>query len=137
MTELILSLNWIAVIVATIAYFILGGLWYSPLLFANAWMKQLNKTADDFDKPNPVIFLYSFILQFIAVISLGLFMTAMAIDTVLNGAIIGFGAGAGILFTLSGTTGIFSETPFKLHLINNGYHIIGLTLSGLIIGWWI
>jgi len=137
MTELLLSLNWIAVIIATIVYFILGGLWYSPLLFANAWMKQINKTEEDFDKPNPVIFLYSFILQLIATISLALFITAMAIDTALNGAIIGFGAGAGILYTLSGTTGIFSETPFKLHLINNGYHVVGLTLAGLILGWWV
>lgn len=137
MTELLLSLNWIAIIAATIIYFVLGGLWYSPLLFANAWMKQINKTVDDFDKPNPTIYLFSFILQFIAVISLGLFITAMAIDTALNGAIIGFGAGAGILYTLSGTTGLFSEISCKLHLIDNGYHVVGLTLSGLIIGWWI
>ena len=137
MIELLLSLSWMAVIVAAIVYFILGGLWYSPLLFADAWMKQINKTADDFDKPNPVIFLYSFILQLIATISLGLFISAMAIDTAVNGAIIGFGAGSGLLFTLSGATGIFSDTPFKLHLINNGYHVIGLTLAGLIIGWWI
>lgn len=137
MTELILSLNWIAVIVATVVYFILGALWYNPNLFGDTWMKLSNKSTDDIDKPNPVIFLYSFILQFIAVISLGLFITAMAINTALNGAIIGFGAGAGILYTLSGTTGIFSETPFKLHLIDNGYHLVGLTLSGLIIGWWI
>lgn len=137
MTELLLSLNWLAILTATLIYFGLGALWYSPLLFANAWMKQLNKGPDDFGEPNPIIFLYSFILQGVAVISLALFISAMGINTALNGAIIGFGAGAGILYTLTGATGIFSEKPFKLHLIDNGYHVVGLILSGLIIGWWV
>tara|TARA_R100001143_G_scaffold52481_2_gene47687 strand:- start:59344 stop:59754 length:411 start_codon:yes stop_codon:yes gene_type:complete len=136
MTELLSSLNWIAVIIATIIYFALGAVWYSPLLFAKTWMKLRNLTEEDIGQPNPIIFLYSFILQFIAVISLALFIHAMGIVTPVNGAIIGFGASMGILYSLSGTTGIFSDVPFKLHMLDNGYHVVGLTLSGLILGWW-
>jgi hypothetical protein len=137
MGELFTSLNWLAVIVATIVYFLLGALWYSPMLFANVWMKLRNLSEEDIDGPNPVIFLYSFILQFIAVTSLALFLAAMNVEGAVNGAIIGFGAGAGILFTLAGTTGIFSETPMKLHFIDNGYHIVGLVICGIILGWWV
>lgn len=90
----------------------------------------------DIDGPNPIIFLYSFILQFIGVITLALFIAAMEIAGPVNGAIIGFGAGAGILFSLAGTTGIFSELKLPLHFINSGYHVVGLTIAGLIIGWW-
>ncbi len=136
MAELLSSLNWIAVLVATVAYFILGALWYSPLMFSNIWMKLRNISEEDIDKPNPVIFLYSFILQLIAVITLALFMSAMNADGALNGAIIGFGAGAGILFTLAGTTGIFTELKMKLHFLDSGYHVVGMTLAGLILGWW-
>jgi hypothetical protein len=32
-------LNWLAVLVATVAIFILGWLWYSPLLFYKPWMR--------------------------------------------------------------------------------------------------
>lgn len=137
MEDLLFSVNWLAVLTATILYFLLGALWYSPVLFANYWMKLRNISEEDIDSPNPVIFLYSFILQFIAVASLALFITAMGIVQASQGAVVGFGAGAGILFTLAGTTGIFSDTPLKLHLIDNGYHVIGLTLAGLILGWWI
>lgn len=136
MAELLSSANWLAVLTATLLYFLLGALWYSPVLFANAWMKLRNINEEDIGDPNPVIFLYSFILQFIAVASLALFMAAMGIVLAKHGAVVGFGAGAGILFTLAGTTGIFSETPFRLHLIDNGYHVLGLTLAGLILGWW-
>jgi len=136
MEDILLSVNWLAVLVSTIIYFMLGALWYSPALFANSWMKLRKISEEEIGDPNPIIFLYSFILQFIAVASLALFMTAMGIVLAKHGAIVGFGAGAGILFTLAGTTGIFSETPFRLHLIDNGYHVIGLTLAGLILGWW-
>jgi hypothetical protein len=135
MMELLSSLNWIAVVIAAVVYFVLGALWYSPLLFANPWMKVQGKTAEDIDDPNPIIYLYSFILQFLGVASLALFITAMEIETVLNGAIIGFGAGAGLVFTLSGATGLFMDENMRLHFINNGYHVVGLTVAGLILGW--
>lgn len=136
MSEIISSLNWLAVIVATVVYFALGALWYSNLLFAKTWMKLRNVTEEDIEEPNPVIFLYSFILQFIAVASLALFMEAMGIGSAGNGALIGFGAGAGFVFTLAGTTGIFSEVPMKLHFLDNGYHVVGLVLAGLVLGLW-
>jgi len=136
MAELLTSVHWLAVLTATLIYFMLGALWYSPVLFANAWMKLRKLNKEVIGDPNPVIFLYSFVLQFIAVASLAIFMAAMGIVLAKYGALVGFGAGAGILFTLAGTTGIFSETPFRLHLIDNGYHVLGLTLSGLILGWW-
>lgn len=135
MMELISSLNWIAVVVAAFVYFVLGALWYSPLMFAKPWMKALNKSAEDFDNPNPIIYLYSFVLQFLGVASLALFMSAMGIDTLLNGAIVGFGAGAGLIFTLSGATGLFMYENLGLHFINNGYHVAGLTVAGLVLGW--
>ncbi|NIR68623.1 MAG: DUF1761 family protein [Aliifodinibius sp.] len=136
MSEIISSLNWLAVIVATVVYFCLGALWYSNLLFAKTWMKLRNVTEEDIEEPNPVIFLYSFILQFIAVASLAFFMEAMGIESAGNGALIGFGTGAGFVFTLAGTTGIFSEIPMKLHFLDNGYHVVGLVLAGLVLGLW-
>lgn len=134
MAELLSSLNWIAVLSASLAYFFLGALWYSPVLFAKPWMKIKN-IPQDHEGGSTVMFLYTYLLELVAVISLALFMAAMGIESAAVGALIGFGAGAGFVFTLSGTTGIFSETPLKLHLIDNGYHVVGLTLAGLIIGW--
>ncbi len=136
MLDILLSLHWIVILLAVLIYFFLGALWYSPVLFASSWMKLRNINEDDIDKPNPIIFLYSFILQLIAVTCLALFIFAMGVYGAIDGAIVGFGAGAGLVFTLSGTTGIFSDIPLKLHLIDNGYHVIGLTLAGLLIGIW-
>lgn len=135
MAELLSSLNSVSVLSATIVYFALGALWYSPLLFAKPWIK-LKNMPEDHEGGSPGMYIYTFMLQFIAVITLALFITALSVDSAANGAFIGFGAGAGFLFTLAGTTSIFSETPLKLHFIDNGYHVVGLTIAGLIIGWW-
>jgi hypothetical protein len=32
------SLNWFAIIVAALSTFLIGGLWYSPLMFQKAWV---------------------------------------------------------------------------------------------------
>ena len=34
----------LAIILAVVANMIIGALWYSPVLFANVWMKSLGKT---------------------------------------------------------------------------------------------
>ena len=41
------EVNYFAVGLAAVLVFVLGGLWYSPLLFANAWMAGHGYTEDD------------------------------------------------------------------------------------------
>ena len=40
------SINWLAILVASISSFVLGGLWYSPVLFLNAWLADINIETD-------------------------------------------------------------------------------------------
>jgi hypothetical protein len=46
------TINWWAVLVAGISSFVLGGVWYSPALFGNAWMKDNNLTMEEIKKGN-------------------------------------------------------------------------------------
>src|SRR5438552_16988471 len=39
--------NVLAVLVSGVAIFILGGLWYSPALFAKPWVQLMNKTEEE------------------------------------------------------------------------------------------
>lgn len=47
MGELTEGVNWLAVGVGTVLSFLLGWLWYSPMLFVKKWMEGINV------KPNP------------------------------------------------------------------------------------
>lgn len=135
MSELLSSVSALPVLIATVIYFALGAVWYSPILFAKPWMK-IKDIPEDHEGGSPLLFALSFILQFIGVFSLALFIYGLGVDGALNGALIGFFASSGFVFSLAGATGLFSEVPLKLHFIDNGYHVVGLTLAGLIIGWW-
>jgi hypothetical protein len=135
MMNLLSSVSALPVLIGTLIYFILGALWYSPLMFAKPWMKIRN-IPDDFEGGPPIIYLFSFILQFVGVFSLALFIEALGVTGAHSGALIGFFASTGFVFTLAGATGLFLDVPLKLHLIDNGYHVVGMTLAGLVIGWW-
>ncbi|PYU62059.1 MAG: hypothetical protein DMG56_12455, partial [Acidobacteria bacterium] len=41
------SLNWLAILVAAISTMVVGFLWYSPLLFANAWVREMGYDPND------------------------------------------------------------------------------------------
>ncbi|MGQ0765763.1 MAG: DUF1761 domain-containing protein [Gemmatimonadota bacterium] len=49
-------------------------------------------------------------------------------------AIHGFAAGAGWVATAYGPTHLFEQRSFALMAINDGYHVVTLTVMGLIIG---
>ena len=40
-------LNWLAILVAAISTMVVGFLWYSPLLFAKAWMREMGYDPND------------------------------------------------------------------------------------------
>ena len=55
------NLNWLAIVTAAVSAFVLGGLWYSPLMFAKRWMKETGITEESTKNANMIkIFLAGF-----------------------------------------------------------------------------
>lgn len=129
------SLNWIAIIVAAVSAFILGGLWYSPVMFAKRWMKESGVTEESARNSNLIrTFGFSFILALVASFFLALFIGN---DTgAAYGALAGFMAGLGWVFTFMGISYLFEARTLTHFLINAGYSVISLTIMGFIIGVW-
>ena len=46
MYNALMVLNYVAVIVTAVIGFLFGWLWYSPLLFAKPWMREMNLTEE-------------------------------------------------------------------------------------------
>jgi hypothetical protein len=129
------NLNWLAIIVAAVSAFILGGLWYSPLMFAKRWMKETGITEESTKNINMIkLFSLAFILSMIASFFLAMFIGGKAGAGF--GALAGFMAGLGWVFTFMGISYLFEARTLAHFLINSIYSIVSLTIMGAIIGVW-
>lgn len=128
-------INYLAVLAAAVSAFVLGGLWYSPVMFAKKWMAY-NGLADcdgqQAAKGNMgLIFGGAFLLSVIAAY---LFALVVMFDDWQTGAIAGAITGLGFAATSFGISYLFEQRPFGLWLINGGYHVLQFTLYGIVLG---
>jgi hypothetical protein len=129
------QVNWLAIIVAALSTFLIGGLWYSPAVFGKAWMKENGFTEENMKGANMAkIFGLAFVLGLIASINLAMFLGGES--NVAMGAFWGFLAGFGWVATFVGTHYLFERRSFRLFLINAGYSIVALTVMGVILVAW-
>ena len=129
--------NWIAVVVAALSTFLIGGVWYSPAVFGKAWMKENGLTEEGMKGSNMFkIFGTAFILGLIASVNLAMFLGPDPAMNATMGAFYGFLAGFGWVATFVGTHYLFERKSFKLFLINAGYSVVSLTIMGVILGAW-
>ena len=130
-----MQLNYLALLVAALSTFLIGGLWYSPAVFGKAWMRENGFTEESMKGGNMIkIFGVSFLLAIISAINLAMFMGPESNPTM--GALWGFLAGAGWVATFVGTYYLFERRSFTLFLINAGYSIVALTIMGAILAAW-
>ncbi len=131
-----ISFNFLAILVATVSTFLLGGLWYSPALFGRAWMQEVGLTEEKCKAQGGVgrIMGISFLLELIMAFNLAAFIGAKA--SFGFGAFAGAAAGFGWVALSFGVTYLFERKSLRLFFINAGYHGIALTIMGAILGAW-
>jgi len=127
--------NWPAVIVAALSGFAVGGLWYAPPLFGNAWMADSKLTAEEIKKGNKAkIFGFTALFSLIMAANLAMFLADAKTD-VTWGATAGFLAGIWTFGAIA-IHSLFELRSWRYIFINGGYSIASLTLMGAIIGLW-
>lgn len=133
------NINYLAVLVSALASFVIGSLWYSPLLFGKSWQNALGFTDDDLKEANMfLIFGASFILMFIMALGLALFSQGHnnSESTWLGGLSHGLFVAIFFVSTSYGVNMLYQRKPFKLWAIDAGYQIVLLGVMGTIIGAW-
>ena len=130
------QINWLAVIVAAVAMFGLGAVWYSPVLFVKQWAKAAGINRDGSPGQNFVwVMLGAFVLTLLMATNLAFFISGPNLT-------LGFAIGAAVAAGLGWATlslwiiSLFEQRPFTYVLINGGYLTIGFALMGLILGLW-
>ena len=130
------KINYLAVLVAALSTFILGGLWYSPLLFGKAWMRANNFTDADLQTSSKArMFGWSFVFSLVMALNLAMFLAGPTTN-VGWGMMAGALAGLGWVAMAIAIIGVFENKSWIYILINGGYMTVAFIVMGAIIGAW-
>ncbi|MCI0583646.1 MAG: DUF1761 domain-containing protein [Chloroflexi bacterium] len=140
MTLDLATVNWLAVIAGTVVYFVLGAVWYSPVLFAKPWQAAIGW--DESRQPpqmNPITYVVPFLLYLAAGIAMALLAAATGTDTLTEGIVLGLVTGLGFALPMVGVEATFDPNkprPLTWFGITTAYHLIGFVILGAVIGAW-
>ena len=127
-----MNIDWLATLVSAVSAFLVGGLWYSPILFGKRWMADNGMSEAD-ASANPVrVFGMAFVFALISAAVFGYFMQGQ--QTLAASLHIGVLVGLGTVAASFGLSYAFECRPLSLLAINGGYHTVQFTLYGLIFG---
>ncbi len=133
------DLNWPAVVAAALAFFALGGLWYSPPLFGKAWQRSMGWEMPEGQRPGPAYYIGPLITCLIATVAVSMIARATGSDGVLDGIVLGLVVGIGIAGSVLAVTGLFDPKkadPRTWAAIAIGYQVIGLVIASIIVSVW-
>jgi len=138
------DINWLSVIIASVASFIIGCVWFSPPVFFNRWWAAMGRKPEDMEKMKGMPLAPTFILT-----AIGIFVQATVLAAVIElsraagnsiglggGARIGLLLGVGIAAAASLSHRLFGGYSLKVWAIEVGQDIASLTAMGAIIGIW-
>lgn len=120
----------LAVGLAALATFVIGGLWHS-LLLARPWQRAAGVTDEQLKHGAPRIFIGSFLLALVMAVSLAAFIGSGGF---MFGTVAGLAAGVTWVAAAFGVNYLFERRPLALWAINAGYNVIAFTVMGGIVG---
>jgi hypothetical protein len=135
------AVNYLAVLVSGIVIFMLGGLWYSPVLFAKPWIALMGRTEEELrgeaaKKSMPLMYFTVFLCGLVTAAVLAIVINNFGATTAVDGACIGALCWLGFAATTSFGSSLFSFQPAKLWLINSAYNLVSFVIAGVILAIW-
>jgi len=136
------SLNWVAILVAAISTMVVGFLWYSPLLFAKPWMREMGYDPNDKAKTEEIkksagkAYGGSFVASLISAFTLALILHGLRAEDWHFGIMASFHIWLGFVATVQFTGALFMKQSMKLFGINTGYQLVCYLVMGVILTLW-
>ena len=134
------DVNWLAVLIAAAVYFLLGGLWYSPVFLGKPWMRATGmEMPEQGQGPPPVIYVAPLLGYLASAIATAMLATATATNTIGEGLQLGLVVGLGYTTVLAAVTATFSVNwpqPWTWFWITASYNLLGLLIVGALVGAW-
>ena len=125
-------LNWLAVLVAALAGYFPGALWYSKIGFLRPWARELGIDIDNLPggKKGGAKVAIGLIPAFAAATVMGLLLHHPV--PFHRGISCAFALAGGVISTSFAVQYLYENRSVKFWLINSGYHLLQYTIMGLV-----
>jgi hypothetical protein len=136
----IAEVNYVAVLVAGLVAFLVGGVWYTAL-FGKLWIRLQGYSNEKIKEMkanmSPVRFFGGMLLSYLVLAwVVAIILTGLPDPDARTGAILGFLLWLGPAAAIGFTGHLPSDKPLAVYLIDTGCQLVYLVLMGLLLGAW-
>lgn len=134
------TINFWPILVAAVAAFGIGALWYSPALFGGEWMKLSKMSEADIAATRQGGIWKAYLAQFAAILVcysvLGFLIASSVTMSAAEGAFLALLVWIGFIATETVGALLWERKPLKLIMISLAGTLISMVVGGAIIGAW-
>ena len=133
------ELNYAAIGVSGLVHFAIGGLWYSPLLFANQWVKALGFTQEEMEAGKSKMGRTMGVTLVVSLFSswmLALLLAGSQAATLFDMIRVVLEVWGGFILGPHFLSFLYERKPLVSVAIGIGYHLVALLTVGLILVLW-
>lgn len=125
--------HWLAILVAALVGFVVGGLWYGPL-FGKAWAAARGLSDEDLKAGAnmPMIFGLTFLLNLFSAFVLDHVLATFGMPDMGTAVMVAGGIALGFIVPAMGVNYLFSRMSLRLFLIDGFYWLIAYALMGVV-----
>jgi len=128
------QINYLAVLATAIIGLVIGAIWYSPKAFGPMWQRLLSISGPT--KMRPITVLKTFAALLVMSYILAHFIDYVAATTLVEGGVTGIWVWLGFIATTLFINIWNEDRPLRLWLINAGYYLVVLAVTGGILAIW-
>ncbi|MEZ0540881.1 DUF1761 domain-containing protein [Fibrella arboris] len=134
MFNVLTAINWLSVLVAFVAYFLLGALWFT-VLFNRPYRISLGRGQAVQQKPAPIFIVGPALCSLVITVASAVLLYALKIESYANALLFTGLIGFGYLFANTVNMAINPNIPRPLlyGLISGAYHLTGMLIVSLIL----
>ena len=128
--------NFVAILVCAVIVWMIGALWYSPVMFAKPWVAIVGRQMGEKPKGVYVGMIGSLIGDILLCFVLVHVILWSGAEGWLGGAHIGVLTWMGFVAAVQYPHSIYEGRPLRYFLINAGYWLVSLAVAGAVLGVW-
>jgi hypothetical protein len=130
------ELNWLAVVVATLAWFAFSAIWYSIPPLSNAWANAAKVDTTGDGPPLALLFVPTLIGYFVTTVVIGLLVEGLGVDSLGDGVVLGVVLGVGFGMVGALVNQVYEGKGSSYFLINGVNAVIAYGIVAGILSVW-